>query len=230
MSVLSFLDREQTVAGPGYNRWLFPPAALAVHMCIGQAYSLSVFNIPVSRLIGITQSAPGDWSLSATVWVFNIAFFFLGISAAIFGKWVERSGPRKTMLCSALFFASGFAVSSLGIHLHSLPVFIGGYGVLGGIGLGLGYISPVSTLIKWFPDRPGYGAGHHGLWWRRADWVAAGRDADEALRHPHLAGRVGNADDHGRDLFMLHDLWVDHRPRTRSQLETCGLDTRCQKR
>ena len=159
MATFSFLDRENIVAGPGYNRWLFPPAALAVHMCIGQAYSLSVFNIPVTKLIGITESAPGDWSLSATIWVFNLAFFFLGISAAIFGKWVERSGPRKTMLCSALFFAAGFAVSSLGVHLHNLPLFVGGYGVLGGIGLGLGYISPVSTLIKWFPDRPGMATG-----------------------------------------------------------------------
>ncbi|MBC3786460.1 OFA family MFS transporter [Spirosoma utsteinense] len=159
MALLSFLDRENTVAGPGYSRWLFPPAALAVHMCIGQAYGLSVFNIPLSRLIGITESAPGDWSLTATVQVFNFAFFFLGVSAALFGKWVERSGPRKTMLASALFFTSGFLVSALGIRLHSLPVFIGGYGVLGGIGLGLGYISPVSTLMKWFPDRPGMATG-----------------------------------------------------------------------
>ena len=159
MAMLSFLDRERTVAGPGYNRWLFPPVALAVHMCIGQAYGLSVFNIPLSKLIGITQPAPDDWPLTATVQVFNFAFFFLGVSAALFGKWVERSGPRKTMLASALFFASGFMVSALGVWLHSLPLFIGGYGVLGGIGLGLGYISPVSTLIKWFPDRPGMAAG-----------------------------------------------------------------------
>ncbi|NID12216.1 OFA family MFS transporter [Fibrivirga algicola] len=159
MAALAFLDRENTVAGPGYSRWLFPPAALAVHMCIGQAYGLSVFNIPLSQLIGITKPAAGDWSLTATVQVFNFAFFFLGVSAALFGKWVERSGPRKTMLTSALFFASGFMVSALGVRLHSLPLFIGGYGVLGGIGLGLGYISPVSTLIKWFPDRPGMATG-----------------------------------------------------------------------
>lgn len=159
MASLAFLDRENTVAGPGYSRWLFPPAALAVHMCIGQAYGLSVFNIPLSKLIGITKSTPNDWSLTATVQVFNFAFFFLGVSAAIFGKWVEKSGPRKTMLASAIFFASGFMVSSLGVRLHNLPLFIGGYGVLGGIGLGLGYISPVSTLIKWFPDRPGMATG-----------------------------------------------------------------------
>ncbi len=159
MAFLSFLDREKSVAGPGYSRWLFPPAALAVHMCIGQAYGLSVFNIPLSKLIGIDQPAPDDWPLTATVQVFNFAFFFLGVSAAIFGKWVERSGPRKTMLVAAICFASGFFVSALGVKIHSLPLFIGGYGVLGGIGLGLGYISPVSTLIKWFPDRPGMATG-----------------------------------------------------------------------
>lgn len=159
MAFLSFLDREKSVAGPGYSRWLFPPAALAVHLCIGQAYSLSVFNIPLSRLVGIDHSAPGDWPLTATVQVFNFAFFFLGVSAALFGKWVERSGPRKTMLVSALCFGGGFLVSSLGVQWHNLPLFIGGYGVLGGIGLGLGYISPVSTLIKWFPDRPGMATG-----------------------------------------------------------------------
>lgn len=159
MALLSFLDRDKSVAGPGYSRWLFPPAALAVHMCIGQAYGLSVFNIPLSKLIGIDHSAPDDWPLTATVQVFNFAFFFLGVSAALFGKWVERSGPRKTMLMSAVFFASGFLVSALGVQLHNLPLFIGGYGVLGGIGLGLGYISPVSTLIKWFPDRPGMATG-----------------------------------------------------------------------
>jgi MFS family permease len=159
MAFLSFLDREHTIAAPGYNRWLFPTAALAVHMCIGQAYALSVFNIPLSKLLGITTSTPDDWPLTTTVWIFNIAFFFLGLSAAFFGKWVERSGPRKTMFASALCFAGGFMVSALGIHFHSIMLLYLGYGVLGGIGLGLGYISPVSTLIKWFPDRPGMATG-----------------------------------------------------------------------
>jgi MFS family permease len=159
MAYLSFLDRENAVAGPGYNRWLFPPAALAVHMCIGQVYAFSVFNIPLSKLIGITEPAPGDWSLTEIVWIFNIAIIFLGLAAALFGKWVERSGPRKTMLVSALCFCSGFAVSALGVNLHNLWLLYLGYGVLGGIGLGIGYISPVSTLLKWFPDRPGMATG-----------------------------------------------------------------------
>ena len=159
MALLSFLDRDKSVAKPGYNRWLFPTAALSVHMCIGQAYGLSVFNIPLSKLIGITELKPDDWPLTVTVWIFNIAFFFLGVSAAVFGKWVERNGPRKTMLMSAICFGSGFMVSAIGVELHSIWLLYLGYGVLGGIGLGLGYISPVSTLIKWFPDRPGMATG-----------------------------------------------------------------------
>src|SRR4029453_10685664 len=109
--------------------------------------------------IGISRSVEGDWSLTATIWMFNIAFFFLGVSAAIFGTWVERSGPRKTMAVAATCFAGGFVVSALAVELHSLALLYLGYGVLGGIGLGLGYISPVSTLIKWFPDRPGMATG-----------------------------------------------------------------------
>ncbi len=155
----SWLERRRTVAPPGYHRWLVPPAALAVHMSIGQAYSLSVFNLPLTKIVGVDRSAPGDWSLSATIWMFNIAFFFLGASAALFGTWVERVGPRKTMVASATFFASGFFVSALAVKIHLLPLLYAGYGVLGGIGLGLGYISPVSTLIKWFPDRPGMATG-----------------------------------------------------------------------
>jgi MFS family permease len=158
-SLLSLLDRERTVAPEGYSRWLVPPAALAVHLSIGQAYALSVFNLPLTKLVGVKASAPEDWSLSATIWMFNIAFFFLGASAAVFGTWVERAGPRKAMLAAAGCFASGFLVSALAVKLHLLVLLYLGYGVLGGIGLGLGYISPVSTLIKWFPDRPGMATG-----------------------------------------------------------------------
>lgn len=156
---MGILDRESTVAPEGYSRWLVPPAALAVHLSIGQAYALSVFNLPLTRIVGIDKSMPEDWSLSATIWMFNIAFFFLGASAAVFGTWVERSGPRKAMLASALCFSGGFFVAALGVKLHVLVLLYAGYGVLGGIGLGLGYISPVSTLLKWFPDRPGMATG-----------------------------------------------------------------------
>jgi MFS family permease len=155
----SFLDRQNTVAGPGFDRFMVPPAALAVHLCIGQAYAFSTFNLPLTRLIGHTQSAPGDWSLKDVGWIFSIAIVFLGSSAAVFGRWVERVGPRQSMFVAALCFAGGFLVSAVGIHLHQLWIIYLGYGVLGGCGLGIGYISPVSTLIKWFPDRPGMATG-----------------------------------------------------------------------
>jgi MFS family permease len=155
----SFLDRQNTIAGPNFNRFMVPPAALAVHLCIGQAYAFSTFNLPLTKLIGITQSVPGDWNLKELGWIFSIAIAFLGASAAVFGRWVERVGPRKSMFVAALCFGGGFLVSALGIKLHQLWIIYLGYGVLGGCGLGIGYISPVSTLIKWFPDRPGMATG-----------------------------------------------------------------------
>jgi MFS family permease len=155
----TFFDRESTIAGPGFNRFLVPPAALAVHLCIGQAYAFSTFNLPLTKLIGLTQSAPGDWNLKELGWIFSIAIVFLGSSAAVFGRWVERVGPRMSMFVAALCFGGGFLVSAVGIHLHQLWIIYLGYGVLGGTGLGIGYISPVSTLIKWFPDRPGMATG-----------------------------------------------------------------------
>jgi MFS family permease len=159
VALLSFLDRERIIAPPGYSRWLVPPAALAIHLSIGQAYAFSVFNLPLSRLIGGTASAPADWKLSTLGWIFSLAIVFLGISAATWGAWLERVGPRKAMFVSACCFAGGFLVGSVGIRTHQLWLLLLGYGVLGGIGLGLGYISPVSTLIKWFPDRPGMATG-----------------------------------------------------------------------
>jgi MFS family permease len=155
----TFLGRENTVAGPGFNRFMVPPAALAVHLCIGQVYAFSTFNLPLTKLIGLAQSAPRDWNLKDVGWIFSIAIVFLGSSAAVFGRWVERVGPRKSMFVSALCFAGGFLVSAVGVHLHQLWIIYLGYGVLGGCGLGIGYISPVSTLIKWFPDRPGMATG-----------------------------------------------------------------------
>src|SRR5947209_9822944 len=156
---MSFLDRERTVAQPGFSRWLVPPAALAVHLSIGQVYAFSVFKIPLTRTLGITHSIAGDWDQPALAWIFSIAIAFLGISAAVFGRWVEKNGPRKTMLAAACCFGGGFMLSALGVALHQLWLIYLGYGVLGGCGLGLGYISPVSTLVKWFPDRPGMATG-----------------------------------------------------------------------
>ena len=159
MALLSFLDREHSIAGEHYSRWLVPPAALSIHLSIGQAYAFSVFNFPLSQRIGVTHSAPGDWKLSTIGWVFSVAIVFLGLSAAMFGSWLDRVGPRKAMFVAALCFGGGFEVAALGIATHQFWLLLLGYGVLGGIGLGIGYISPVTTLIRWFPDRPGMATG-----------------------------------------------------------------------
>jgi len=159
MSVLRILERNRTVAAPGFSRWMVPPAALCIHLCIGQAYAFSVFNLPMSKLIGVDHSAPGDWKLTDIGWIFTLAIFFLGVSAALCGRWVEEGGPRRAMVTAALCFAGGFLLSAAGIYAHNIWIIYLGYGLVGGCGLGLGYISPVSTLIKWFPDRPGMATG-----------------------------------------------------------------------
>ena len=160
-SSAGLLDRSRTIAPPGYNRWLVPPAALAIHLAIGQAYAFSVFNKPLGSLISgdADHPAPDDWTLAQIGLTFSIAIVLLGLSAAIFGKWLERVGPRKAMVAASLCFGGGFLIGSLGIHLHNIFLLYFGYGFVGGIGLGIGYISPVSTLIKWFPDRKGVATG-----------------------------------------------------------------------
>ncbi len=147
----SVLARERTVAGPGFNRWLIPPAALAVHLCIGQVYATSVYKASLVEHF--------DTSLTAVGVVFSIAIVMLGVSAAVFGTWVDTGGPRRAMVAAATCWATGFLVGALGIATSQLWLLYLGYGVIGGIGLGIGYISPVSTLIKWFPDRPGLATG-----------------------------------------------------------------------
>jgi len=153
------LSRERIIAGPGFNRWLVPPAALAIHLSIGMAYGFSVFWLPLSRAIGITTPASGDWKISTLGWMYTLFFVFLGSSAAVFGRWVEREGPRKAGVAAAFCWGGGFLISALGIHIHQILLLWIGSGVIGGCGLGLGYISPVSTLIKWFPDRRGMATG-----------------------------------------------------------------------
>jgi MFS family permease len=154
-----FLDRSHSIAHPGFSRWLVPPAALCIHLAIGEAYAFSVFTKPMAQLIGITEPAPGDWTVAQLGWIFSLAIVFLGLSAAFGGKWVEQVGPRKAMFVSALCFSGGLLIAGGGVALHALWLVFFGYGVVGGIGLGIGYISPVSTLIKWFPDRPGLATG-----------------------------------------------------------------------
>src|SRR6516162_539010 len=159
MPPLSFLDRERTIAALGFNRWLIPPAALAVHLCIGEIYGFSVFNRPLTQVLGIDHSIDGDWTIPQVGWIYSIGLIMLGLSAAVLGRWVERVGPRKTMVASACCFCGGFVIASLGVQLHNIWIVYLGYGFVGGIGLGLGYIAPVSTLVKWFPDRPGMATG-----------------------------------------------------------------------
>jgi MFS family permease len=155
----TLLSKERSIADRGFNRWLIPPCALATHLCIGQAYAISVFNLPLTRQLGIDHSSPGDWKLTELGWIFTIAIFVLGTSAALFGKWVQTVGPRKSGFVAALCWSTGFLVGALGIQTHQLWLVYLGYGVIGGCGLGIGYITPVSTLIAWFPDRRGMATG-----------------------------------------------------------------------
>ncbi len=167
---IGFLDKENIVAGPGFNRWLVPPAALAIHLCIGMAYGFSVFWLPLSKALGIKESikcgpevgffqelftTTCDWKIATLGWMYTLFFVFLGGSAAIWGGWLERPGPRKAGVVSAICWCGGMVMSAVGIYTHQFWLMLLGSGIIGGIGLGLGYISPVSTLIKWFPDRRG---------------------------------------------------------------------------
>ena len=154
-----WFSRESIVARPGFNRWRVPPASVAIHLSIGSVYAWSIFNPALTKTQGVVVSAASDWSLREVVWVFTVAIVFLGLSAALAGKWLEKVGPRTVGSVAALCWGGGFVLAALGIHLHELWLLYLGYGVLGGCGLGLGYVSPVSTLIKWFPDRRGLASG-----------------------------------------------------------------------
>lgn len=169
-----FFSKERIIATPGFNRWLVPPAALAIHLSIGMAYGFSVFWLPLSKAVGIDAPlACGedvgffarlfvtdcDWKVSDLGWMFTLFFVLLGTSAAVFGHWLEHAGPRKAGAVAAVCWGGGLLLTALGVYTHQLWLMLLGSGVIGGIGLGLGYISPVSTLIKWFPDRRGMATG-----------------------------------------------------------------------
>lgn len=147
----SVLDREAIVAPKTFNRWLIPAAALAIHLCIGQVYAFSVFKIPLMSRFDVGEVSVG--------WIFSVAIAMLGLSAAFGGTWVEKAGPRKSMVVAGTAWVLGFFIAALGIATGQLWLVYFGYGFIGGIGLGIGYISPVSTLMKWFPDRPGLATG-----------------------------------------------------------------------
>lgn len=172
MAGAGLLDRERIIAKPGFNRWLVPPAALAIHLCIGMAYGFSVFWLPLSRalpatdptcssltLVGALFTTACNWRVADLGWIYTLFFVLLGCSAAIWGGWLERVGPRKAGFVSACCWCGGILVAAIGVMSHQLWLMWLGAGVIGGVGLGLGYISPVSTLIKWFPDRRGMATG-----------------------------------------------------------------------
>jgi len=152
-------SKEAITAGPDFNRWRVPLASIAIHLCIGSVYAWSIFNPALIRTEGVIVSAADDWTLRQVVWVFTVAIVFLGLSAAFAGKWLERVGPRTVGSVAAVCWGGGFLIGGMGVWLHELWLLYFGYGVIGGCGLGLGYVSPVSTLIKWFPDRRGMAAG-----------------------------------------------------------------------
>jgi MFS family permease len=205
MTAAGFLDRERTVARPGYNRWLVPPCALAIHLCIGMAYGFSVFWIPLSKAIGITKSVACpkdasifyyltttscDWKIAMLqTWIYGLFFVFLGSAAALWGGWLERVGPRKAGVVAAFCWCGGILIMALGVAQHQLWMVWLGAGV-GGIGLGLGYISPVSTLIKWFPDRRGMATGMAIMGFGGGAMIGAPL-ADKLMKHFATATSVG---------------------------------------
>jgi MFS family permease len=159
MPMFDLLSRDRIIARPGFNRWKVPPASIAIHLCIGSVYAWSIYNPPLIRLFGVVTPASGDWSLQDVTWIFSVAIVFLGLSAALAGHWLDKVGPRLVGTAAAVLWGGGYLVGSIGILTHQLWLLYFGYGVLGGCGLGLGYVSPVSTLIKWFPDRRGMATG-----------------------------------------------------------------------
>jgi OFA family oxalate/formate antiporter-like MFS transporter len=133
------------------NRWLIALSAICIHLSIGAAYAYSVYTIPLVNSLG--------WEASSVTIAFTVMMVLGGASAAVFGRFVERSGPRKSAIIAALLFGLGQAGSGFAVAIDSLTLFILTYGLLSGIGLGIGYIAPVSTLVKWFPDRRGLATG-----------------------------------------------------------------------
>ncbi|MGB7650039.1 MAG: OFA family MFS transporter [Gallionella sp.] len=204
-AALGWLAKERTIARAGFNRWLVPPAALAIHLCIGMAYGFSVFWLPLSKALGVSSAlACGadaslldalfttrcDWKISELSWMYTLFFLLLGSSAAMWGGWLERVGPRKAAFVAAICWSGGLLISAYGVYLHQLWMMWLGSGFIGGIGLGLGYISPVSTLIKWFPDRRGMATGMAIMGFGGGAMIGAPL-ANMLMEHFHTALSVG---------------------------------------
>ena len=157
--MFDLLDKNRLVARPGFSRWWNIPAALCINLSIGQAYAFSVFNLPLTRVLGVSSSVPDDWKLTTLGWIFTLAYVFLGLSAGIGGRWQDRVGPRASGLLAAICFGAGFFVSAIGVWTHQIWLLYAGYGVIGGCGLGIGFNTPIPVLLQWFPDRPGLATG-----------------------------------------------------------------------
>src|SRR5882724_5882997 len=200
-SGIGLLDKRRIIAKAGFSRWLVPPAALAIHLCIGMAYGFSVFWLPLSRALGTGAAectglgraliaTDCNWRISDLGWIYTLFFVLLGLSAATWGGWLERAGPRKAGVVSALCWCGGMQLAAVGVIEHQLWLMWLGSGVIGGVGLGLGYISPVSTLIKWFPDRRGMATGMASMGFGGGAMIGAPL-ADMLMRHYATATSVG---------------------------------------
>ena len=229
-----FLDREATIAKAGFNRWLVPPAALAIHLCIGMAYGFSVFWVPLGRAVAVARGAPKpiacpgdatsfagklaitghalfatdcDWTQFDLGWMFTLFFLVLGSSAAIWGGWLEHAGPRKAGVVAAVCWAGGLVISAFGVYVHQLWIMWLGSGVIGGVGLGLGYISPVSTLVKWFPDRRGMATGMAIMGFGGGAMIGSPLASllDELFQDADRCRRVADIPGPRARLFRIHD-------------------------
>jgi MFS family permease len=191
------LKKAHITAAPGFNRWRVPPASIAIHLCIGSVYAWSIYNPALIRARGIVTSAAADWSLRDVVWIFTVSIVFLGLAAAFAGRWLERVGPRMVGVVAACCWGGGYLIGSLGIVTHQLWLLYLGYGVIGGCGLGLGYVSPVSTLIRWFPDRRGMATGMAIMGFGGGAMIGAplkGYLIRTFYRAPEYLGTVDNVD------------------------------------
>ncbi|HYM41191.1 MAG TPA: OFA family MFS transporter, partial [Steroidobacteraceae bacterium] len=200
-----FFDKERIIAATGYSRWLVPPCALAIHLCIGMAYGFSVFWLPLHRAVGLTKpvecqgnlgflqlitTTGCDWKISMMGWMFTLFFVFLGTASAIWGGWLERVGPRRAGIAAAILWCGGLVISAGAVIGHQLWLMWLGSGIIGGLGLGLGYISPVSTLIKWFPDRRGMATGMAIMGFGGGAMIGSPL-ANELMKHFATASDVG---------------------------------------
>ena len=248
------LGRERIIAMPGFNRWLVPPAALAIHLCIGMAYGFSVFWLLLSRSLSTATGASVpicaagattflektrgtltaltathcEWTQFDLGWTFTLFFVLLGSSAAIWGGWLERAGPRKAGVYAALCWCGGLLISAVGVATHQLWMLWIGSGVIGGIGLGLGYISPYRPSSNGFrTGAAGDWTGDHGVWWRSYDRFADRQSAYDPFQDPHLGRSVGNLRRPRGRLFYLHAGRSFRLPSAARGMEPGWLDTPC---